>query len=269
MDSRFTEGVGMCSRRHGEGGTRLVSFLVLLLLISQWCWPQQVSQNVSIQVQVDQSGGPIRPVWNYFGYDEPNYTCAPNGKKLLGEFAALDAAPVYVRVYNLLTTGDGTASLKWGSTKVYSEDASGHPIYSWVILDQIFDTFRADGIKLMVEIGFMPGSGLMAGTGDGDVAEAGVEQVRVDAGIGVIEDAFDGEALGSVTGDGIAVVEMTVLAGAELDLLVVVEVGGEATIGMNRLDGREGAIGNAERFVGRVNWMRSPTENPRSISRLL
>jgi hypothetical protein len=121
----------------------------------------------------------------------------------------------------------------------------------------------------MVEIGFMPGSGLMAGTGDGDVAEAGVEQVRVDAGIGVIEDAFDGEALGSVTGDGIAVVEMTVLAGAELDLLVVVEVGGEATIGMNRLDGREGAIGNAERFVGRVNWMRSPTENPRSISRLL
>ena len=107
-------------------------------------------------MQVDQSDGPFSPVWNYFGYDEPNYTYAPNGKKLLGEFAALDAAPAYVRVHNLLTSGDGSASLKWGSTNVYSEDASGHPIYSWVILDQIFDTFRAAGVKPLVEIGFMP-----------------------------------------------------------------------------------------------------------------
>ena len=96
---------------------------------------------INIKVQADQSDGPISPVWNYFGYDEPNYTYTPNGKKLLGELAALDAAPVYVRVHNLLTTGDGSASLKWGSTNVYSEDASGHPIYSWAILDQIFDTF--------------------------------------------------------------------------------------------------------------------------------
>ena len=53
----------------------------------------------------------------------------------------------------------------------------------------------------------------MAGAGDGDVAEAGVEQVRVDAGIGVHEDALGGEALGTVAGDGVAVVEMAVLAG--------------------------------------------------------
>jgi xylan 1,4-beta-xylosidase len=39
---------------------------------------------------------------------------------------------------------------------VYSEDASGNPIYSWVILDQIFDTFHAAGVKPLVEIGFMP-----------------------------------------------------------------------------------------------------------------
>jgi len=95
-------------------------------------------------------------VWNYFGYDEPNYTYAPNGRKLLGELAAANAAPVYVRTHNLLTSGDGSASLKWGSTNVYSEDASGHPIYSWVILDQIFDTFHAAGVKPLVEIGFMP-----------------------------------------------------------------------------------------------------------------
>jgi xylan 1,4-beta-xylosidase len=128
---------------------------IFLFLLNPLCW-SQASQSVNIQVQVDQSEGAISPVWNYFGYDEPNYTYAPNGKKLLGELAALNAKPVYVRVHNLLTTGDGTASLKWGSTNVYTEDSSGNPVYRWVILDQIFDTFRAAGVKPLVEIGFMP-----------------------------------------------------------------------------------------------------------------
>ena len=96
------------------------------------------------------------PFWSFFGYDEPNYTYAPNGRKLLGELSALSPAPVYVRVHNLLTTGDGSASLKWGSTNIYTEDAAGKPIYSWTILDQIFDTFHDAGIKPLVEIGFMP-----------------------------------------------------------------------------------------------------------------
>jgi xylan 1,4-beta-xylosidase len=49
-----------------------------------------------VDVHFDQPEGSITPVWNYFGYDEPNYTYATNGKKLLGELAALDASPVYV-----------------------------------------------------------------------------------------------------------------------------------------------------------------------------
>jgi xylan 1,4-beta-xylosidase len=117
---------------------------------------QQTPQSATIQVQADHSEGTISPIWNYFGYDEPNYTYAANGKKLLGELASVDAAPVYVRVHNLFTSGDGSASLKWGSTNVYSEDASGKPVYDWKILDRIFDTFHAAGIKPLVEIGFMP-----------------------------------------------------------------------------------------------------------------
>jgi xylan 1,4-beta-xylosidase len=117
---------------------------------------QQTADHISIQVHFNQSEGPLNPIWNYFGYDEPNYTYAPNGTKLLGELTTLHAAPVYVRVHNLLTSGDGSASLKWGSTNVYTEDASGHPIYSWEILDHIFDTFHSTGIKPLVEIGFMP-----------------------------------------------------------------------------------------------------------------
>ena len=46
--------------------------------------------------------------------------------------------------------------MKWGSTNVYTEDAAGKPVYSWVILDQIFDAFHNAGIRPLVEIGFMP-----------------------------------------------------------------------------------------------------------------
>ncbi len=129
---------------------------VIFILSPPIARPEQSPADVKIKVDVRQSEGTLTPVWNYFGYDEPNYTYAPNGKKLLSELAALGTAPVYVRVHNLLTSGDGSASLKWGSTNVYTEDASGHPVYSWEILDRIFDAFRSSGVKPLVEIGFMP-----------------------------------------------------------------------------------------------------------------
>src|SRR5947209_9360347 len=117
---------------------------------------QPTPESVRVDVHIDQPQQAFSPIWNYFGYDEPNYTYAPNGRKLLGELTALGPVPVYVRTHNLLTSGDGSASLKWGSTNVYTEDASGKPVYGWTILDRIFDTFRAAGIKPLVEIGFMP-----------------------------------------------------------------------------------------------------------------
>jgi hypothetical protein len=71
-------------------GSAVLSVLVLLLATSSWAQP--APETVNIQVQVDQSQGPLPPIWNFFGYDEPNYTYAPNGKKLLGELAALSPA---------------------------------------------------------------------------------------------------------------------------------------------------------------------------------
>ncbi len=132
-----------------------VSLVVSLALLSQ-SGAQISSDRVRIDVHADRPEGPLLPVWNFFGYDEPNYTYAPNGVKLLGELAALSPVPVYVRTHNLLTTGDGSSSLKWGSTNVYTEDATGHPVYNWTILDRIFDAFHDGGIKPLVEIGFMP-----------------------------------------------------------------------------------------------------------------
>ena len=114
------------------------------------------AQNISIKVDAAKSIGPLKRVWSFFGYDEPNYTYMKDGRKLLSELAALSPVPVYVRAHNLLTTGDGSAALKWGSTNAYTEDASGNPRYDWSIVDRIFDTYMERGMKPLVEIGFMP-----------------------------------------------------------------------------------------------------------------
>ncbi|HEY6901614.1 MAG TPA: beta-xylosidase [Puia sp.] len=99
---------------------------------------------------------PVSTFWAHFGYDEPNYTYMKDGKKLLSELAALSPVPVYVRCHNLLTTGDGEAAMKWGSTNAYTEDANGNPVYDWHIVDSIFDTYVSRGMKPLAEIGFMP-----------------------------------------------------------------------------------------------------------------
>ncbi len=111
---------------------------------------------VTIRVNANATMGAFKPIWAWFGYDEPNYTYAENGRKLIGELGALGSVPVHVRTHNLLTSGNGTPALKWGSTNAYTEDAAGHPVYRWDIVDRIFDTYIQAGINPMVEIGFMP-----------------------------------------------------------------------------------------------------------------
>ncbi|MBD1391812.1 GH39 family glycosyl hydrolase [Mucilaginibacter glaciei] len=109
-----------------------------------------------IQVDLSKPQGPMKPIWAWFGYDEPNYTYMKDGRKLLTEIAALSPVPVFVRTHNLLTSGDGTAALKWGSTNIYTEDSKGNPVYNYRILDSIFDTYVKRGMKPLAQIGFMP-----------------------------------------------------------------------------------------------------------------
>lgn len=111
---------------------------------------------VTISVDTDAKIGSYKPIYAYFGYDEPNYTYMKDGRKLVGELARLSHVPVYIRAHSLLVTGDGKAALKWGSTNAYTLDESGKPIYDWKIVDQIFDTYIKAGAKPFVEIGFMP-----------------------------------------------------------------------------------------------------------------
>jgi xylan 1,4-beta-xylosidase len=79
-----------------------------------------------------------------------------DGRKLLLELGDLKKGEVYFRAHNLLSSGDGTAAFKWGSTNAYREDANGKPVYDWTIVDHIIDTYRARGIRPYLQIGFMP-----------------------------------------------------------------------------------------------------------------
>jgi len=111
---------------------------------------------VSIDVDLSHSLGTYRPVDDWFGYDEANYTTAPGGRKLLKELHDLSPVPVYIRFHHLLTSGNGTPELKWSSTGVYGEDTEGHPVYNFTILDGLFDALKAAGVRPYVEFGFMP-----------------------------------------------------------------------------------------------------------------
>jgi xylan 1,4-beta-xylosidase len=114
------------------------------------------AQPAIVTVHADRVVGEIRPIWNWFGYDEAGTTLTREGRHLLGELNELCEEPIRIRVHHLLTSGDGTLALKWSSTNVYTEDAVGRPVYDWTRLDAIMDELTRPGIEPFVEAGFMP-----------------------------------------------------------------------------------------------------------------
>jgi xylan 1,4-beta-xylosidase len=126
----------------------------LILFITALQAPAQ--SPVSIQVDLNKSLGPYKPIYSWFGYDEANFTTMKDGRRLLSELHDLSPVPVYIRVHHLLTSGNGVPELKWSSTNVFSLDVQGKPVYNFAILDGIFDAFKQAGVRPMVELGFMP-----------------------------------------------------------------------------------------------------------------
>lgn len=133
---------------------KTISIYTITLLFSSIV----LAQTNSITVDLTKPIGDMKPFWAYFGYDEPNYTYKKDGQKVLKELQDLSKTPVYVRTHNLLTSRGNSKGpdLKWGYTDAYSEDADGKPIYNWVIVDSIIDTYVKHGMKPLMEIGFMP-----------------------------------------------------------------------------------------------------------------
>jgi len=132
----------------------LLGATTLLALVAAPAGAESI--RVNIRLDASQPGEELKPIWRFFGADEPNYAYMTNGQKLLAELGELSPRKVYFRTHNLMTSGDGTPALKWGSTGAYAEDADGHPVYQWAIVDRIFRTYLERGVRPYVQIGFMP-----------------------------------------------------------------------------------------------------------------
>lgn len=139
--------------------TRLVPTILLPLafiftVISQTA--ECAVSPVTVRVDSKAEGKLLRHVWQYFGYDECNYTTTDGGRELMKTLAQINAEPVYLRQHYLLCNGDGKPSLKWGSTNCYTEDADGNPLYDWRLMDGIMDAVIEAKCRPLVEISFMP-----------------------------------------------------------------------------------------------------------------
>ncbi|MBC7644392.1 MAG: beta-xylosidase, partial [Thermoleophilia bacterium] len=111
---------------------------------------------VVLTVDAGRPVGPLKPIWRFFGADEPNYATMKDGRKLMGHLGELRRGDVYFRAHNLLNTGDGTAAFKWGSTNAYTEDKDGKPDYDWSGTDRIIDSYLAKGVRPYLQLGVMP-----------------------------------------------------------------------------------------------------------------
>lgn len=142
-----------------RGTTRVLAILLMLAATARSGTDEAAAPGsfpVTIHVDASRERGPLPPIWRFFGADEPNYAYMKDGRKLIAELGRLRPGSVYFRAHNLLTSGDGTPALKWGSTGAYGEDDQGRPIYNWTIVDRIFDTYLERGVRPYVQIGFMP-----------------------------------------------------------------------------------------------------------------
>jgi xylan 1,4-beta-xylosidase len=135
-------------------GTWIVAAVTAAATIG--CPVRAQAQAVSISIDGTAPGAPLERVWPNHGYDEVNYSTTAEGEALLKTLAEAHTAPVHVRSHFLLNTGNGTPSLKWGSTNVYTEDSAGKPIYSGTLTDGIMDAITGSGAFSFTEIAFMP-----------------------------------------------------------------------------------------------------------------
>jgi hypothetical protein len=101
---------------------------------------------------------------------------------------------------------------------------------------------------LRIELNHVVGieGGLVAGAGNRDVSKAGIEEVRVNAGVGIYEDALCSEALRAVAGDCITVIKVAVLLGVKFYPAVIIKTGGNNPARRDGLNGGEVPIGSPE-----------------------
>ena len=78
-----------------------------LLAATLYCDAQEKTPPVSVSVNLLQDQGNLPPIWEFFGYDEANYTYMRDGRKLLTELAGLSPVRVNVSGTNYVTGKKG------------------------------------------------------------------------------------------------------------------------------------------------------------------
>nr|WP_294692426.1 glycoside hydrolase [uncultured Friedmanniella sp.] len=110
----------------------------------------------TVTVRADREVGPLRRIWQSFGYDEINWTYTPTGKRLLSTFSEFTGRPYYVRPHYVFCSGTGFGIPHWGNGNVYHEDDGGVPYYDFTIADQTYDAIVGAGHHVLVELAFTP-----------------------------------------------------------------------------------------------------------------
>ena len=101
--------------------------------------------------------GDIKPIWRFFGADEPNYATMTNGEKLIGELGALQSPRhVYFRAHNLLTSGDGTPASNGVPPAPTARTPTAIPFTTGPFSTTSSTPTFEHGVRPYVEIGFMP-----------------------------------------------------------------------------------------------------------------
>ena len=81
-------------------------FIALLQTMVLWfCLPAQAQSDGPVTITVDARTtiAELRPIWNYFGYDEALTTLTPEGRHLLNELTQMSAPePIQVRVHHAI-----------------------------------------------------------------------------------------------------------------------------------------------------------------------
>lgn len=107
----------------------------------------------------------------------------------------------------------------------------------------VLDDFQGGGLaylgsKMLMEPACIVGEDgyLVAGAGDCNISESRVEQIGMNPSIGVDKNSLRCEALGTVAGDCVSVIEVPMNLRIELDQSTIVEMCSDIPIWSDRLD---------------------------------
>lgn len=153
---------------------RSYSYQVIANDGSAWSSPGEIAEvsvpvatpsSINIRVEAASEKGKLPHKWEYaIGSEHLSYLLTTDASpevrnagaalRFANKLAHDELGMTYVRAHGIFLD----------DMNVYREDAAGNPSYDWTAVDQIYDMVHADGLKPIVELGFMPRP-LASGTG--------------------------------------------------------------------------------------------------------